>query len=202
MKQFKLYVAWGVLAIIFLSIPVLLFSNSFYYSQRFDHYGVYSNFDLTKETVNEKFQELSSYLLPWGSELDEEFFSTEDLLHLRDVKLILNFIYLISTSGFLFVIFNPRFYSQNRQGVTRLSRYYLAAIALIFLFVSANFDWFFTMAHQVVFPNDYWLLDPVESNLIKFFPQELFYEVFAFIVILNICLHLSFIMIYRLSNEK
>jgi uncharacterized membrane protein len=58
-----------------------------------------------------------------------------------------------------------------------------------------NFDYLFVLAHKVVFANDYWLLNPKTSNLIKFFPQALFFEVSLIVIISNLLMHISFIML-------
>ncbi len=202
MNQGKLFLLWLIIALTFLFFPILLFSNTAYYSLRFDHYKIYQNFDIPEEYVDNRFSELNKFLLPFGNELDESFFSKEDILHLKDVKNIIDYIYFtFFISVFLILGFRNIIWNNYKQ-LALFSKYYLASVFLISLFVLVKFDWFFTSAHELVFPNNYWFLDPRTSNLIKFFPEQLFLEVFLIVVIFNICLHLSFIMIYRLRYEK
>lgn len=55
-----------------------------------------------------------------------------------------------------------------------------AAIGLVMLL---DFDQAFTLFHQLVFQNDYWIFDPTQDPIIEYLPQA-FFQSMAFIILL------------------
>lgn len=55
--------------------------------------------------------------------------------------------------------------------------------ALIGLVMLADFSRAFTLFHQLVFRNDYWIFDPAKDPIIEYLPQE-FFESMAFVILL------------------
>lgn len=205
MRNLKPVLLWLSISFLFLALPIFVFSRDNYYLFRYEDTGVYEEFELYEidsELVDEKSKELTRYLSPLGKYLNDDFFSEKDIKHLQDVKNIMTIIYVLSVIALFIIILNTENLKQNYHLLAKYSNYYLiitvAASALIIL----NFDYFFTKAHELVFFNDYWLLDPTSSNLIKMFPQQIFFEVFLLIITCNILLHLSFIMLYKLRYAK
>lgn len=194
--------------IIFILTPLIFFANSSnYYIYRFEHYGVYEEFkesSINKEIVDSQLKKLIYHLSPYSKPLDFNFYSNEDILHLYDVKNILNVLYYIYGisifAAFIIVKYKRKYINLNK--VNKFCRLHILVTMLVFTLVILNFSFFFTLAHQIAFSNDYWLLDSRSSNLIKFFPQSLFIEVFILVIITNLLLHISFIMLTNKSNGK
>lgn len=202
------FIFFILIGIIFLLTPLIFFANSSeYYIYRFEDYGVYEEFkdiSIDKDTVNEKFRSLLLNLTPFSDELDMDFYSNEDILHLYDVENILTgiyFVYIISLVS-VYGIYKNKKIKINFNQVKGHSLIYISLSTIISFIIYLDFDFFFTLAHKVAFQNDYWLLNPESSNLIKFFPQELFFEVFVLVIIINLLMHISFIMLSNKINEK
>lgn len=193
---------WVSICIAFILIPLLIFSHSStYYKMRFDNYDVYEefeNYSIEKDEVDVNIDNLVSHLSIMSSSLNNDFYSKEDILHLYDVKGILEALYLILPFSMIsiFWTFNRRIRIDHKL-MKNLSRGYIIILLITFIIVYALFDNFFILAHKLTFSNDYWLLNPETSNLIKFFPQNLFLEVFIITITINFLLHISFIMLIR-----
>ena len=191
------------LSICFILSTLLFFSAcSNYYQMRFDHFGVYLEFNkygIESEVVDKNIINLTSYLSPFSNALNTDFYSKEDILHLYDVKNILNSMYFLLTLSVIYVVWNVK-YRKNKlcfPCLTKMGWLYISTLLFFGLMIFVKFDYFFTLAHELTFTNEYWLLDPTKSNLIKFFPQEIFVEIFVLIIITNLLLHFSFIMLVR-----
>ena len=85
------------LGTIFLLTPLLFFSSCpRYYQLRFEEYGVYDEFEsnfISEEKVNHQINNLILHLSPLTVNLDVDFYSKEDVLHLYDVKNIITVSY-------------------------------------------------------------------------------------------------------------
>jgi len=205
MKKLKLILLWLSISFLFMALPIFVFSRDNYYLFRYDNTGVYEEFELyeiDRKLVDKNSKELTTYLSPFGNYLDEDFFSDKDIKHLHDVKNIMIIIYSLTVVSLFIIIVNIKNLKQNYHLLAKYCKYYLLTTVTASVLIILNFDYFFTKAHELVFFNDYWLLDPTTSNLIKMFPQQVFFEVFLLIIISNILLHLSFIMLYKLRYAK
>lgn len=189
------------LGTIFLLTPLLFFSSCpRYYQLRFEEYGVYDEFEsnfISEEKVNHQINNLILHLSPLTVNLDVDFYSKEDVLHLYDVKNIITFLYFVYILSIAYVLWFFKYKKSdiNFKLLKKQSQLYILAILVTGLITFFNFDYLFTFAHDVTFSNDYWLLDPNSSNLINFFPQSLFLEIFMIVIISNLLMHISFIML-------
>ena len=52
----------------------------------------------------------------------------------------------------------------------------LAAIAVLLIIISSDFDAAFIRFHLIFFDNDLWLLDPADSLMINMLPEEFFFD--------------------------
>lgn len=182
-----------------------------FYLARFAAYDVYSYFD-NKDTAQQNFHQLMAYLLPFSSgELSSEFFSREDILHMKDVRNLFNILYLtlfLEVLGILLVLIVNRFTSRsklevNLQKLRDAYGYYV--ILLLVVSVTSVFAWqaVFELFHRLLFPaNDYWQLDPASSNLIRYFINPIFQEVFVGYLILNILILIGLNTAIRLNNKS
>ena len=163
-------------AFILINFNFLVFNHGFYKSQ-FEKLNVYETFG-SKEVVNNQSKTLIGYLC-CGKELDLNFFTEREGLHLSDVKKIITLNQVASVllvglilAGLLILILkkNEREFAKTVMGASAIT-----VVAVIFLWLSAlfNFDWFFLKFHFLAFDNDLWQL-PESANLIKLFPQHFF----------------------------
>jgi integral membrane protein (TIGR01906 family) len=204
--KLRLTIYWISFALIILILPIVLILNlKTYFFSRFEINSVYEEFSkylIDEVTVKSKFVEVIDYLHLQTNSLDVNFFSIEDRLHLKDVRVIIITLYSILLLSLAITLIRRKEIKDNIKTLTRISTYYLTILIPFLLLINHYYDYFFTLAHRIVFSNEYWLLDPRTSNLIKMFPQNIFYEIFQIVVISNILMHGIFIFIVISKHEK
>ena len=177
---------------VFLILPAILLTYlTPYYLNAFTRYDVYANFAGQNYFIPELDARFTHVLAniqpPFMTELEPEFFSPEDIAHMHDVQSVFKALYmiliisLVVQFGSALILWQQVDYSQlliilnQTQQVTAILLALLLAGAIIAL---ANWDSAFTTFHQLLFPhNAYWMLDPASSNLIKYFPANIFQEI-------------------------
>ena len=204
--KLRLTIYWISFALIILILPIVLILNlRTYFFSRFEINSVneeFSQYLIDEVTVKSKFVEVIDYLHLQTNSLDVNFFSIEDRLHLKDVRVIIITLYSILLLSLAITLIRRKEIKDNIKTLTRISTYYLTILTPFLLLINHYYDYFFTLAHRIVFSNEYWLLDPRTSNLIKMFPQNIFYEIFQIVVISNILMHGIFIFIVISKHEK
>lgn len=178
----------------------LILNRSFYQSL-YGKVGTYQNFE-NQKIVNDATNNLFGYFRGKNT-LDHNFFSTQAVSHLKDVRDLLVFangLFYLSLIAALVIAISLIF---KRQSKIILESLFVSSIATIFfiaalgLGISSAFDSFFLKFHQILFTNTLWLF-PADDNLIKLFPEQFFVE-FANQLALNIFLTSSIIAIIVLS---
>ena len=204
--KLRLTIYWISFALIILILPIVIILNlKTYFFSRFEINSVYEEFSkylIDEVTVKSKFVEVIDYLHLQTNSLDVNFFSIEDRLHLKDIRVIIITLYSILLLSLAITLIRRKEIKDNIKTLTRISTYYLTILIPFLLLINHYYDYFFTLAHRIVFSNEYWLLDPRTSNLIKMFPQNIFYEIFQIVVISNILMHGIFIFIVISKHEK
>ena len=163
-------------ALILLNFNFLVFNSAFYKSQ-FKKLNVYEEFE-SREIVDNQSDGLIGYLC-CGKNLDENFFTERERLHLLDVKklITLNQVASVLLSGLVLAGLILLIFKKDEKEFTKtiLGASAITVFAVIFLWLSAlfNFDWIFLQFHFLAFDNDLWQLLE-SSNLIKLFPQQFF----------------------------
>ncbi|MBL7051566.1 MAG: DUF1461 domain-containing protein [Nanoarchaeota archaeon] len=172
--------------ILLLSLNFVVFDNDFF---------------LSKDSGFEFYEEEVSNLLDYfsGNDLDEERYSEEEIIHLKDVKLLI-WSSLVILIGLLvsFVIFVKKLNHKKfflKSGVVSLV--FFGLVSLIFL----NFSWAFRKFHEILFWNDYWML-PVDSTLIQMFPQSFFVSAGIRIILYSFILSLILIVLGYIPRER
>ncbi|MEK7580902.1 MAG: DUF1461 domain-containing protein [Patescibacteria group bacterium] len=194
------------LLIIFLPITIILcnllplvYSNSFY-TTIYKKENIYQNFRSTIEVDNAT-KELVSYFRGQNN-LDGNFYSTQSILHLTDVKNIFDALIIINALSILsafaaFLYLNLK----KKRSVIRKSLILGCIVATCFVLIAfilslLNFDAFFVYFHKVLFRNDLWLFNQ-NDNLIKLFPIEFF---IAFTKQLTINILISVLLILSVAH--
>ncbi len=112
------------------------------------------------------------------------FFNTRELVHLKDVegifrrvlelqKYLLIFMLLVFFLALWCRLSPEQFLSRS---ILWGGAVFLLVLALGVLCISRDFNRYFILMHQLVFTNDYWILDPARDNLINMLPSELFQD--------------------------
>ncbi len=117
-----------------------------------------------------------------------EGYSAEELIHMEDVRdlILLNLFLSLLLLCFYREVLNADLVS-NSTGAIGL-------VVFIAVFGYFSFDWLFTIFHEVLFFNDYWLL-PVDSKLITLFPLDFFVHAFFQVVLYVLAFGLLFLVL-------
>lgn len=114
-----------------------------------------------------------------------ELFHDYELIHLRDVKRLVQLNYLMLGVSLTYIIVCTLVFLLQRKGpwqdlargVIRGSIIALGLIALLGVVSVFNFEWLFVQFHRLAFHNPYWLLDPTKDCLIMMFPSGFWEDV-------------------------
>jgi integral membrane protein (TIGR01906 family) len=166
--------------LIFSTYPlILLLHLPGLYQSEFREYNSYNNFQgYNEQTINSQFDGVLDYLNFSRQEPDQNYFSAEDLIHLSDVRNLIKAVYIlaiISGTAIFLLILGPVTWTGLLRRSLRLAG--LATLGLVLIIVvaaSLNFHALFISFHELSFSNPYWQLDPATSNLIKYFPEQIF----------------------------
>ena len=200
-----------LLAGLFIAVlPLLLITSTVRWA--FNSASLYE-FGFVRHNVSSTTGLSDSQLSKAGKEIREYFSSTHDNLHIPiyfgsteielftpietqhmlDVKRIVQklhriqeglllFVLLFITSGFL--VRGPEFATSIRRMIRRGSIGTILLMVLAGTAAAVAFGPLFTLFHEISFANDYWLLDPKTSFLVRMFPLDFWFETTIFIAIL------------------
>ena len=200
---FSLFIS-SILAVIFYVCFDINFYKEFYQKENIANYIDTSSDNLINNTQN-----LLNYLNK-KEQLNTDWFSEKDILHMVDVQNLYTFSHSIMIYCFITFILSTIIIILNLRGksllyITKIFNKVLLLFIVLVGGLSAviayNFNSFWIKFHTTLFSNDLWLLSPNESNLIKMVPEEFFIslitKIIIYILILFILLFTSNIVIRK-----
>ena len=122
------------------------------------------------------------------------FFDEVEVVHLRDVKALLGIIFRLSEISLAVVLtyIGTSIFFHPRRSLIDLTREIALSIgvSLILLlavlgYVLFDFDSAWTQFHEIVFTNDFWLLNPATDRLIQMYPEK-FWETATLVCVILI----------------
>ena len=167
--------------ILLLSFKVFVYDENSY-KQQFRENNIYTKYN--ESYVNN----ISSNLINYFKDKEElkDYYTYRERIHLEDVKKLINnalkLFYIIFIA--LLIIFSYLKYG----GILNLIIYFI-----IYIISLINFEKFFIKFHQILFTNDYWILNPTDI-LVNVFTQEFFISILRKIMTTSIILSLLFIL--------
>ncbi len=178
--------AWAIILFLLPIIVVSLFRPYYYWS--FDRYEVYQNFDRPEAAPAFFGQVLGTIRPPFSEVLDHRWFSTEDIIHMQDVQNIFVVIYVVALLALAIAlggVFKMQRKYELRERLEKIWGTFIAIISLISLASFFLWNQAFTFFHETLFPNNqFWMLDPSTSNLIKYLPEVMFQELLVIVIAL------------------
>ncbi|MDP3918340.1 MAG: DUF1461 domain-containing protein [Nanoarchaeota archaeon] len=176
--------------IILFSVNILIFNESFY----LDHN---SGVNFYEEEVGN----LLGYFS--GGELNEERYSVEEVIHLKDVR---NIIYVdIGLACLFFILISFGLYKSKKSDFKEIflkGGAYGIGLSLLISFLFVNFSLGFKWFHKILFRNGYWIL-PADSTLIQMFPESFFISASLRIVLYSLIFSSLLLIISRyLQGDK
>ncbi|MFQ5875916.1 MAG: TIGR01906 family membrane protein, partial [Dehalococcoidia bacterium] len=200
----------GVLAV--LAIPVLLTTGSLrfainqprLYEYGFDKYNISQRTGIAEAELIRIAGEIIYYFNSGEEHIDiratiygeeTDLFTQREIVHMRDVKGLVQGVYLWQWVTFGYVMAYVIAYALwlKRAALPLLAKrailgggLTLFSIMVIGLASLVGFDALFLKFHQIGFSNDFWQLDPRIHNLIAMFPQGFFQDATIFVALLTI----------------
>ena len=198
---FSLFIS-SILAVIFYVCFDLNFYKDFYQKENIADYIDTSSDNLINNTQN-----LLNYLNK-KEQLNTDWFSEKDILHMVDVQnlytfshsiMIYCFITFILSTIIIILILRGKSLLYITKIFNKVLLLFIVLIGGLSTIIAYNFNSFWIKFHTTLFSNDLWLLSPNESNLIKMVPEEFFIslitKIIIYILILFILLFTSNIVI-------
>ncbi len=172
----------------------LAFNSIALYEFGFDRHNVTRTTGLTESQLSEVATQIKDYfnsdeeLLNVWVALDGEarpLFNEREIIHMKDVKELLHAVYRVQEGTFLFLftfsmvgflILGSEFAGRIRRLFFGGTVFIYCAMGVIGLASLVGFNLLFRWFHEISFNNDFWLLDPQTSFLVRLFPQGFWLE--------------------------
>ena len=200
---FSLFIS-SILAVIFYVCFDLNFYKDFYQKENLS-----SSIGTSSDNLINNTQNLLNYLNK-KEQLNTDWFSEKDILHMVDVQNLYTFSYnimiyclltLIISTIIIILILRGKSLLYITKIFNKVLLLFIVLVGGLSAVIAYNFNSFWIKFHTTLFSNDLWLLSPSESNLIKMVPEEFFIslitKIIAYILILFILLFTSNIVIRK-----
>ena len=177
------------LCILILIVKFALAFKSFYYFE-VDRLNIETTSNISKDEIIKNYDYTIDYLL--GKEgtkfelptLPSSLFGQvhfEEVLKIfstLDIVLIVSIV--VSIIGIVLM------YKKGNFNFVKQASNILTFFPIIFgAIFSLNFERSFIIFHKIFFRNDYWIFDPQKDPIINILPQEFFFDIAIFILIIN-----------------
>ena len=176
--------------------------SSLIYDYNISTYSIEKRTSLSLEKINEINLGIRTYFFNEKELLDIDIFSNKEILHMKDVKSVMNFIFDISKIlSIVFCILTFVLYSYFRVYIYKLIFYSLSLFLSILVFLGTSFLLFFQelfiIFHQIAFNNDLWILNPNEDYLLMMYPEDFFRDVAILILVTSFILNVIVYILLR-----
>lgn len=200
---FSLFIS-SILAVIFYVCFDINFYKNFYQKE-----NLASSIGTSSDSLINNTQNLLNYLNK-KEQLNTDWFSEKDILHMVDVQNLYTFSYnimiyclltLIISTIIIILILRGKSLLYITKIFNKVLLLFIVLVGGLSAVIAYNFNSFWIKFHTTLFSNDLWLLSPSESNLIKMVPEEFFIslitKIITYILILFILLFTSNIVIRK-----
>ena len=200
---FSLFIS-SILAVIFYVCFDLNFYKDFYQKENLP-----SSIGTSSDNLINNTQNLLNYLNK-KEQLNTDWFSEKDILHMVDVQNLYTFshnimiyclLILIISTIIIILILRGKSLLYITKIFNKVLLLFIVLVGGLSAVIAYNFNSFWIKFHTTLFSNDLWLLSPNESNLIKMVPEEFFIslitKIITYILILFILLFTSNIVIRK-----
>ncbi|MAV14899.1 MAG: TIGR01906 family membrane protein [Chloroflexi bacterium] len=176
--------------------------SSLIYDYNISTYSIEKRTSLSLEKIKEINLEIRSYFFNEEELLDIDIYSDKEILHMKDVKSVMNFIFdLGKILSIVFCILAFVLYSYFRIYIYKLIFYSLSLFLSILMFLGTSFLLFFQelfiIFHEIAFNNDLWILNPNEDYLLMMYPEDFFRDVAILILVTSFILNVIVYILFR-----
>ena len=139
--------------------------------------------------------ELLAIEVPTAAGEREPLFSEREVLHMRDVKVLMRAAFRVHEIAFVFVVsaVTAVFLWSREQPLTELARQLriagvltVALLGIAAVAVLVGFDSLFRQFHVISFANDLWKLSPARDHLIQMYPRGFWFDVTLAVGLLSV----------------
>ena len=182
---FSLFIS-SILAVIFYICFDINFYKNFYQKE-----NLASSIGTSSDNLINNTQNLLNYLNK-KEQLNTDWFSEKDILHMVDVQNLYTFSYnimiyclltLIISTIIIILILRGKSLLYITKIFNKVLLLFIVLVGGLSAVIAYNFNSFWIKFHTTLFSNDLWLLSPSESNLIKMVPEEFFISLITKIII-------------------
>ena len=176
--------------------------SSLIYDYNISTYSIEKRTSLSLEKIKEINLEIRSYFFNEKELLDIDIYSDKEILHMKDVKSVMNFIFdLGKILSIVFCILAFVLYSYFRVYIYKLIFYSLSLFLTILMFLGTSFLLFFQelfiIFHEIAFNNDLWILNQNEDYLLMMYPEDFFRDVAILILVTSFILNVIVYILFR-----
>ena len=172
----------------------LAFNSVPLYEFGFDRHNVARTTGLTESQLSDVATEIRDYFNSDEELLDvsvtvegdsRPLFNEREIIHMRDVKELLHAVYRVQEGTLLylftfsmvgFLILVSEFAGSLRRLFFAGAVFIYVAMVVVGLGSLVGFNLLFRWFHEISFNNDFWILDPSTSFLVRLFPQGFWLE--------------------------
>ena len=190
------------LLFILISISGMLFpliKFDFIYQYNLSIYPIEERTSLNLDEIKNTNNKIKNYFFSDEEFLDVEIFNNKEVIHMKDVKEIINNVFLfgkISCIAFVllasFIIYKYKIYPHSIFKYSTMIFVFLIFFFSILTIIS--FNQIFIIFHEIAFRNDLWLLNINEDYLLMMYPESFFRDVAILLLISS--LFINFMMFY------
>ena len=176
--------------------------SSLIYDYNISTYSIEKRTSLSLEKIKEINLEIRSYFFNEKELLDIDIYSDKEILHMKDVKSVMNFIFDISKIlSIVFCTLTFVLYSYFKVYIYKLIFYSLSLFLSIMMFLGTSFLLFFQelfiIFHEIAFNNDLWILNPNKDYLLMMYPEDFFRDVAILILVTSFILNVIVYILFR-----
>ena len=173
----------------------ILVSAPALYSYGFDQYDIVSATGIPRAELLSVGAQIRDYFNNDQDRLDVPFYNEREILHMVDVKGIVQAVYNVQTASGLFLLFfipiglalAPRKFPRTLWKLLGWGgAATLGIVCLAGVFSLTGFSQTFYAFHLIAFSNDLWQLDPARDFLLKMFPEGFFFDATMVLVIATV----------------
>ena len=168
--------------------------SSLIYDYNISTYSIESRTSLPLEKIKEINLSIRTYFFDEKELLDVDIYSDKEVLHMKDVKSVMSFIFDLSKIlSIIFCILTFVLTSYLGVNLYKLIFHSLILFSSILILLGASFLLFFQelfiIFHKIAFNNDLWILNPNKDYLLMMYPEDFFRDVAVLILLSSFLLN-------------
>jgi len=182
--------------------------SSLIYDYNISTYSIESRTSLPLEKIKEVNLSIRTYFFDEKELLDVDIYSDKEVLHMKDVKSVMSFIFDLSKIlSIIFCILTFVLTSYLGVYLYKLIFNSLILFSSILILLGTSFLLFFQelfiIFHKIAFNNDLWILNPNKDYLLMMYPEDFFRDVAVLILLSSFLLNvIVYILFKNLSSQS